>query len=480
MDRNNKGPSLASPTQETGKPAPVPKLRRKLQKVKRPESGEVPNYKSTNRNKFDTPPRISLPTHLRPDLSDSKWSEYLRSSGYLGTTPLDNSSSPEPHKQRNSPTPPQDGDFSVKPPAANVPELSYLSSPASHDTPRSSVDSTSESSDASAASMRRRAKTPVFHIGQLEARARARKLEAANKRAAEMREAMDDACRLPARSHRSDPPKPMGGEPGSDGGNVTLRQTNTEEVSTGNMTLRETNIKGVIIDDASRTPQAKASIQERRVSTTAELTVTSESSKINHIAESYRALIGAEDPSRFIDSRPETPYSFSPGREVLTIRHKRRSGDLRRDSQTFEHAAEDELPQSSPAASDGTLVAFDEETIYFKPMSPLSPKMENESPAGVMPSPTPNNIGLKICVDLLGKDLASAVTRTEQLEDPPESAALQIWTMIEAYEKLRDRVMDIGLRYDEVLSLQQSIETWLGGLYAAHERLTGTDSGREQ
>ena len=209
-----------------------------------------------------------------------------------------------------------------------------------------------------------------------------------------------------------------------------------------------------------------------------ELTVTSGASEINHIAESYRALIGAEDPSRFLDSRPGTPFSFFPGKEVLTIRHKRRSGDLRRDSQTFEHLADDESPQSSPA-SDGTLVAFDEETIYFKPMSPLSHKLGYESPAAIIPSPTPNNIGLKICVDLLAKDLASAVTKHGQLEDPPESAALQIWTMIEAYEKLRDRVMDMGLKYDEVLSLHQSIETWLGGLYVAHERLTGTDTGRQ-
>ncbi|KAJ9151023.1 hypothetical protein NKR19_g5069 [Coniochaeta hoffmannii] len=453
MDRT-KGPSLvSSPAQEAVKPASAPKLRRRLQKVKRPGSSapnEASNNNSANNNKSDTPPKISLP--LPPDLSDSKWSEYLRSSGYLCAN-LD--TLPQPNN-------------SLKPPVAIVPELSYLGP--NHDTtPRSSVDTLeSGSTDASATSVRRRAKTPVFHIGQLEARARARKLEEANRRAAQMREAVEDACRKQANSEtapavifESPVMKDSGANP------ARVRETNIKEATADNVTVRETNVREVILNGKS-TPQSVRKESPARETRIREVS----NGSVNLIAEQYKALIEPND-SRFAESRPQTPRSHQQGREGLTIRHKRSSRDLRRESQVFEHAS-GESPQGSPT-SDGTLVAFEEETIYFKPLSfspePSSPLNTYETPM-TSPLPTPNNIGLNICVDLLAKDLVSAVVKN----DP---SALQIWTMIEAYERLRDRIRESGLRYDEVMSLEQSFDTWLKALYAVHDRLAGVDRASE-
>lgn len=454
MDRT-RGPLLALPAQEADRPAPAPKLRRKLQKVKRPGSGapnEAPNNNSTNINKLDTIPKISLP--LPPDLSDSKWSEYLRSSGYLCAS-LD--TLPQP-------------DNSVKSPVTVVPELSYLNP--NHGTPRSSIDTLgSDSTDASAASVRRRAKTPVFHIGQLEARARARKLEEANRRAAQMREAMEEACRKQVSTENAPARSPI--MKGTDSNMARVKEANTREATSSNVAVRETNMKEIIFQGASspRLAGNESTVQEIR-------TKDVNNRSVDFIAEQYKALIEPND-SRFTESRPRTPHSCQEGNVGLTIRHKRRSGDLRRDSLVFDYATE-ERPQESPT-SDGTLVAFEEETIYFKPLSfspePSSPLNGYETPM-TSPLPTPNNIGLQICVDLLAKDLASVVVKNDR-QPPAEASALQIWTMIEAYERLRDRTRESGLRYDEVMSLEQSFDTWLKALYTAHDRLTGADQFSE-
>lgn len=449
MDRT-KGPPLASPTHEAARPASAPKLRRKLQKVKRPGSGapnEVANN-GTNNNKPETAPKISLP--LPPDLSDSKWSEYLRSSGYLCAN-LD--TLPQP-------------DNSVSHSGAIVSELSYLRP--GHDTPRWSVDTLgSESTDASTISARRRAKTPVFHVGQLEARARARKLEEADRRAARTGEATGEACGQQASDAA---PTVTGTSPivrgPADANTAHAEKATTKEATAvRKVTVREPTVKEVLVS-SPRLAGSEGTVQMMR-------TREAGNGGLDLIAEQYKALIGPDD-SRFMESRPETPaYPRQEGIRGLAIRHKRRSGDLRRDSQVFEHGA-GKSPHGSPT-SDGTLVAFEEETIYFKPLSfspePSSPPNNYETPS-TSSLPTPNNVGLKICVDLLAQDLASAVEGNDR-QPPPGASALQVWTMIEAYEKLRERIREPGLRYDELMSLEQSFDTWLKALYAAHVRLTG-------
>jgi hypothetical protein len=325
--------------------------------------------------------------------------------------------------------------------------------------------------------VRRRAKTPVFHIGQLEARARARKLDEANRRAAQMREAMEEAsikqgdgeaaCAVTFQTAT---------KMKSSSGTASIRQTNTKEATTKGVTIRETNVREIIANGNPGKSSPRATTQKMTVQEVKARDATK--GAVNLIAEQYKALIEAHD-TRFAESRPETPPSRHDGREGLTIRHKRRSGDLRRESQVFEHAS-DESPQGSPT-SDGTLVGFEEDRIYFKPLSfssePASPLGIYETPM-TSPLPTPNNIGLKICVDLLAKDLTSAVVKNDG-QEPAEASALQIWTMIEAYEKLRDRIRESGLRYDEVMGLEQSFDTWLKALYTAHDRLTGVDYGSE-
>lgn len=371
-----KRPSLVLPL-AAAKPDPGPKLRRRLQKVKRPGQS-VPNDVPAgvnNNNKLDTATKPCLP--LPPDLSDSKWSEYLRGSGYICET-LD--SSPRPSVSDSFKPPPS--------PVSIIPELSHLNINNARQ-PRASSDTlASQSSGTSASAVRRRAKTPVRHIGELEARARARKLKKVNE----------------------------------------------------------------------------------------DLTNHFNNGSSEDIAEQYKSLL-APGHSMFIDSHSEPPPSREGLKEEGAVGRRQSADSLRRDdtemAQTTDKAVS---PIQSPTTSDdGTLVAFEEETIYFKPMSfspePLSPVSSFEQPMA-SPLPSLNRLSLGICVDLLSRELGAAVTKRRA----PEEALLQVWTMIEGYERLRAQIVDApGLRFDEILTLEQTFDTWLTSLYAIHDRLTGAD-----
>jgi hypothetical protein len=344
--------------------------------------------------------------------------------------------------------PPSD---SLKPPVTIIPELSHLHP--RHDTPRSSVETLGNES--TAAFVKRRAKTPVHHIGELEARARARKLKQANLRAAEMREAMAE---------------------------VRREQSSTENaqhtVANGSLITEDFRVKENAVQQVPMTGSRGMGIRTPGNETTFKKVGTKEVNipyGVDPIAEQYKALLAPRE-TMFAESHSEPSQSRQEDREGLAIRRQRSSGDLRRDSQTFTVTAGTESPQGSPT-SDGTLVAFEEETVYFKPVSfspePPSPKSHNNESNPPSPLPTPGNIGFKICVDLLAGDLTSAVTKKNRTE--AETSALQVWTMIEGYERLRERIVDSGLQYDEVLSLEQTFDTWLKALYTTYDRLTGAD-----
>lgn len=51
-------------------------------------------------------------------------------------------------------------------------------------------------------------------------------------------------------------------------------------------------------------------------------------------------------------------------------------------------------------------------------------------------------------------------------------SSLQIWVMIEAYERLRDQVLEMGLQNEQVQSLEPMFDTWLSALNSIHDRMT--------
>lgn len=199
-------------------------------------------------------------------------------------------------------------------------------------------------------------------------------------------------------------------------------------------------------------------------------------SSVELIAEQYRALLGSGD-SMFTDSHSEPPPSRQEVEGPLDeLRKQHSAGDLEGVGRSPQPAAAaTDAPDGSPASEDETLVAFEEETVYFKPVSfspePLSPINNFEQPF-FSPSLAPESLSLQICVDLLTRDLTSAITGKPRRHGP-DSSALQVWVMIEAYERLRDQILDSRLRYDEIRSLELMFDMWLKSLYAIHDSLTG-------
>ncbi len=341
----------------------TPRLRRKLQKSVTKQRGALTaerlgsgvSNEALAQKKGDTPrrrpaqaqpslPSLPLP---EPDLSDSKWSEFFRTGGCL-----------HPH----------DTD-SLRSSVNIIPEFSHLA--VREPQPRSSHSSDSQTS--STATMRRRAKTPIFSIGQLDT--------------------------IP----------------------------------------RPSNALG-------------------------------KTSSVELIAEQYRALLDSRN-SIYSDSHSEPPPSRQ-GDDGFGLRRQQSSNEL--DVETPIHAPSHvvEYPGGSPTSDDGTLVSFEEERVYFKPVSfspePLSPPFERQFPS---PSPAPDNLSLQICLDLLTRDLSSALA-SRPGRSTPETSALQVWVMIEAYEKLRDHLGEALLTRDELRPMEMMFDMWLRALYTIHDSLT--------
>jgi hypothetical protein len=340
----------------------------------------------------------SLP--LPPDLSDSKWLEYIRKSGFLCAADSDSTQSKE----------------SLNLAAPFVPELSQLAitnSPTANKAnskpkqgaangslhlhrPSFESDATEATSSSLNSTMsgnlRRRAKTPVFSIGQLE------------------------------------------GTPYSPYSPCTPL---TRDALAANKTC-----------------------------------------SVDLIAEQYKALIEQRDMDDhddfYADSHSEPPPSrlgFRDGEEPC-LRRQLSSEDIH--SEAFLRNQNKAHPAAlSPTSDDGTLVSFEEETVYFKPIS-FSPEPRTPthlgSPGFGSPMTSPYNLSLQICLELLTRELSTAVYGTRH-KTGTETAALQIWLMIEAYERLRDQVAEMRLSLGEASGVETMFDTWLMALYSIHDSL---------
>ncbi|KAL2016093.1 hypothetical protein VTK56DRAFT_4267 [Thermocarpiscus australiensis] len=194
-------------------------------------------------------------------------------------------------------------------------------------------------------------------------------------------------------------------------------------------------------------------------------------SSVDLIAEQYQALLEARS-SVYADSISE-PESEPQGRdEPLALRPRPSSDCLaeairisapKRSGGGFENG--------SPTSEDGTLVSFDEETVYFKPISFSSEPASPLLPCSARQSFADDNLSLQICLDLLTRELSSAFKC--RMGHAPETSALQVWVMIEAYERLRDRLAEAGRAREDLRSLEAMFDTWIRALYAIHDSLTG-------
>ncbi|RKU49310.1 hypothetical protein DL546_009819 [Coniochaeta pulveracea] len=365
----------------------VAKPRRKLQKVpkvrdlksKRPVSGTANEDHSDSRNPAES---TKVPFLSLPELSDSKWSEFdLEDKGLFSSL----ESSPK-----------QSTESTRIPAIAIAPEFSHLSTTTDR-RPTSYVGSlTTDDFRSSNLSLRRHAKTPIHHIGQLEAQARAR-----------------------------------------------------------------------------NAPRACSKLKEAETRACAEA-----------IAEQYRALLPS-DASVYEDSHLKpAPLQKAGSRADDPTRRTRTPDESPSDQHKEPRSATLELVARSPTTSDdGTLVASEDEAVYFKPVrfsvTSKAPTVfsQDSLPTRPQPPPSANTLGLQICVDLLARDLGSTMGRGAS-RSHAEASALQVWTMIEAYERLREQLLACDLPDDEVVNLELTLDTWLKSLYKVHATLTGRNQAK--
>ncbi|PHH88912.1 hypothetical protein CDD83_6892 [Cordyceps sp. RAO-2017] len=127
----------------------------------------------------------------------------------------------------------------------------------------------------------------------------------------------------------------------------------------------------------------------------------------------------------------------------------------------------------SPVSDDGTLVAFDEEATQCKPLSvsppatPVTREPELEADEDAVPAPA--TLRFQIGLELLTRELSSALGH-RAAGDGNDASGLQIWVMIEAYERLRDQIAGTGPGNEEA---REAIDSWLEALHAIHRTMAG-------
>ncbi|GKT44141.1 uncharacterized protein ColSpa_04322 [Colletotrichum spaethianum] len=213
-------------------------------------------------------------------------------------------------------------------------------------------------------------------------------------------------------------------------------------------------------------------------------------SSVDLIAEQYRALLQTHDTSSICtDARSDPLPSRRPShrRSSLTRSHYSAGeapAELRPD--VYNPAPLRKASARPPKPNDDTLVAFDEEAIYFKPLSfsPEFPSTPSPQPPPPPPrnrarlqrnhssqAPSNHNLSLQIATDLLTRELSATMLNRPQ-QTGTDMSSLQIWVMIEAYERLRDQVMGMGQQNEDAKNMEAMFDTWLRALYNMHDRLT--------
>lgn len=198
------------------------------------------------------------------------------------------------------------------------------------------------------------------------------------------------------------------------------------------------------------------------------------------LAEEYRTLIGTHDLSDMESIYGDSQLDRQPSRDILEVpqsytgrksSESSRSMAYQKPPQVAEYQRQ--YPKRPPTPDDAGLVSFEEDAIYFKPIS-FSPE---PSPRPSFESLTPSqssedNLSLQICFDLLTRELTSTIADRPQ-RGGPDTAALQILVMIEAYERLRDQVSKMGLEKRQMKEVGLMFNSWLSALYSIHNSMTG-------
>ncbi|KAF5622861.1 hypothetical protein F52700_10173 [Fusarium sp. NRRL 52700] len=216
--------------------------------------------------------------------------------------------------------------------------------------------------------------------------------------------------------------------------------------------------------------------------------VPEKTSSVELIADQYNAVLESRDGPPALDSQlPPRASTYSFDDTPLQISPHGAKRQSLRSSNTYSSMTA--IPRQlrprlrSAATHDTNVAAVEGDTIYFKPYSfspPPSPDQTPGTPRGSWtdefrpPSSSghsfQDNISLQIALDLLTSELSSVVSGRPQ-RNGQDTAALQVWVMIEAYERLRDQLTRQQSSNAEAQKVATMFDCWLASLYSIHSSL---------
>lgn len=197
-------------------------------------------------------------------------------------------------------------------------------------------------------------------------------------------------------------------------------------------------------------------------------------------AEGYRSILPPRTITPCVERQPPkcTPKTLRKIKCQLSLR------DLIKDQARHE-------PDTSPP-----LTAYsDAETLVGSESTPTSPTNKGfateklpivafdkalaakDNRASLALSDFDNDIGLKICIDLLTNELATVLFRHHPAENQDRASGLQILLMIESYETVQQHVRKqlydahvTGRKMTHLQEVERILDHWLQVLYSVYDR----------
>lgn len=228
---------------------------------------------------------------------------------------------------------------------------------------------------------------------------------------------------------------------------------------------------GQLEKSALRRRQAEAAAEaNRKTAAEAEAgTVEARRRSVELIAEQYRALLNFDDD----ESNPPTPEIGHLEQLSPLAYQETRPEDVPRKTEL-------ELPQPpnhsnlSPISDAGTLVGFEEDVIYFKPISftPEPSPSAHQQTFGPAVHARPTQNTQSICTELLTQQLSTSLSDPNSRGDGKASFD-QLQLMIRSYEKLQGSVGAMRLSEQERTDVEGAFGAWLGALRRVQETRGG-------
>ncbi|TQV93274.1 hypothetical protein V2A60_010292 [Cordyceps javanica] len=201
-------------------------------------------------------------------------------------------------------------------------------------------------------------------------------------------------------------------------------------------------------------------------------------SSVSTIAREYREL--AVYPETDIPDVPKIDPSYLTGQDIAEL--PAAQGDDEQNEHLLGASPHNHRRTLSSVSEDGTLVGSEPDTSFgscpslTRSSSPPAEMSDDEE----KPPPALASLRFQIGLELLTKELSTAFadhSGRQQKDGNASSAGLQIWVMIEAYERLREQLD--ARPAEENKQARDAIDSWIRALYAIHNNIASEGAADE-